>query len=723
MLVLGQLFDELKRRNVFRVAVAYLVAAWLVLQVSQLVLEAIDAPAWVIQVFLLIFALGLPLALLFSWAYELTPEGIKREKEVDRAKSVTPQTGKKLDQITIGMVIALVVFIAADRTFFAQRVAHTPAPEVTQTAIEDKSLAVLAFEDLSQEGDQAYFADGLSEELLNVLSQVPDLKVAGRTSSFAFKDRNMDLREIGEILNVAHILEGSVRKSGERIRVTAQLINASDGFHLYSESFDRDLTDIFAVQDEIAGKISTALQSELIGTATVHEATPTQIEAYDLYLVARQKIHTRDKAEMEDASRLLDQALAIDPDYAPALAQKALAVYLLSDSSGSYGDIPVKQALAVSRPAVNRAIELDPTLAEAHAVSAILMQEETDFSLEKEIATLEHALSLNPNLDNARTWLATAYSDAGRFGESTALYESVVERDPLFGPAFNNLTQSYVFTLEFDKANALIGRVERITGETEHTDQAWGTLAFAQGELARAVRHYRRVYEDNPSHTINRLFYGFTLLRLGEYEPILEVGLPPFQLQALTALKRYEEAEALLDQLSPLLPVDAVITAAAYHYVDRQMYDELIAYVERHFGSLDALIEHFDTPDGTDAGFAAPLAYACLQLGDEAAFGNLTEFLAGAIEKRRATGADTVGLWFDQADLAVLTGMDEVVYENIVKIADNGPGVGIFRNPLFAPLLEQERFRLQNKILIDGANAERAKLGLGPYQAPLTAMD
>ena len=621
------------------------------------------------------------------------------------------------------MVIALVLFIAADRTFFSQRIARSPDREITQTAIEDKSVAVLAFEDLSQEGDQAYFAEGLSEELLNVLSQVPDLKVAGRTSSFAFKDRKIDLREIGEILNVAHILEGSVRKSGNRIRVTAQLINATDGFHLYSESFDRDLTDIFEVQDEIAGKISAALQSELIGTAAVLEVTPTEIEVYDLYLIARQKIHTRDKAEMEDASLLLDQALAIDPNYAPALAQKAMAVFLLSDNSGSYGDIPIEQAIGVSRPTINRAIELDPQLAEAHAVSALLMDAESGYSLDKEIATLEHALSLNPNLDNARNWLATAYFDAGRDADSIALYESVVERDPLYGPAFNNLTQSYVFAFEYDKANALIGRVERITGENESTNMAWGTLAFAQGELARAVRHYRRVYEVNPSNSINQLFYGFTLMRLGEYETVLEVGTPTFQVGALTALKRYEEADALLNELSPILPFDAVVNTAAYCYVDRGMHAELIAYVEQHFGSLDVLIEHFDTPDGSNAGFAAPLAYAYLQLGDEVAFRKLTEFLAGAIEKRRAAGRDNVGIWFDQADLAVITGMDDVVLEIITKIAENGPGVGIFNNPLYAPLLVQERFRMQEKNLIDRTNEERAKLGLGPYQAPLAAMD
>ncbi len=295
---MGQLFDELKRRNVIRVAVAYLIATWLVLQVADLVLENISAPVWVMQVFMLVFALGFPLVLTFSWAYELTSAGLKKEREVDRDQSITRSTGRKLNQITIGMLVTVVLFVGYERSISPEQ--NNSAPVAT-AQVTDKSVAVLAFEDLSAAGDHAYFAEGLSEELLNVLSQVPDLQVAGRTSSFAFKGQNTDLREIGEILNVAHILEGSVRTSGNRIRVTAQLINAADGFHLFSETYDRDLTDIFAVQDDIAEKISTALQSELIGTVDVREATPTQIETFDLYLLARQNIHTRDKDKMTEA--------------------------------------------------------------------------------------------------------------------------------------------------------------------------------------------------------------------------------------------------------------------------------------------------------------------------------------------------------------------------------------------------------------------------------------
>ena len=224
---MSQLFDELKRRNVFRVAVAYLVSGWLVLQIAELVLDSTGAPEWVMKVLLLLGLLGLPIALVFSWAYELTPEGVKREKDVDRSSSITRDTGRKLNIVTIGMLGAVIAIFALDRLYLHEGHDAAESPAAAQA---EKSIAVLAFEDMSPEGDQAYFADGLSEELLNVLAQVGDLQVAGRTSSFAFKGQNKDLREIGDLLNVAHILEGSVRRSGNRIRVTARIGIAKKGW-------------------------------------------------------------------------------------------------------------------------------------------------------------------------------------------------------------------------------------------------------------------------------------------------------------------------------------------------------------------------------------------------------------------------------------------------------------------------------------------------------------
>ena len=338
---LGKIFDELKRRNVIRVAVAYLVSGWLVLQIADLVVDGIGAPDWVMKFLLLLGLLGLPIVLVFSWAYELTPEGVKREKDVDRSTSITSTTGRKLK---IGMLVAVLAVVALDRLYLPDK-NQAAAPQAA--APVEKSIAVLAFEDLSPDGDHAYFAEGLSEELLNVLAQVGDLQVAGRTSSFAFKGQNKDLREIGELLNVAHVLEGSVRRAGNRIRVTAQLIKASDGFHLFSQTYDREFTDVFAVQDEIAQEISNALLSEIVGTESM-VSTRTDTEAYELYLLARQRIHTRDIYRMREANNMLERVLDIDPLYAPALAQKALVTYLMSDNIGAYGDIPVAEALPVA---------------------------------------------------------------------------------------------------------------------------------------------------------------------------------------------------------------------------------------------------------------------------------------------------------------------------------------------------------------------------------------
>lgn len=717
------LFSELQRRNVFRVAIAYVVAAWLVLQVSQLVLEAMEAPAWVLKVFLLIFALGLPFTLLFSWAYELTPEGLKKDQDVDRSGSITHGTGKKLNQITIVMVIALVVFVVLDRAYFATPTRSTVEAGPDLAVIAEKSIAVLAFEDLSADGDQEYFADGLSEELLNVLARMPDLQVAGRTSSFAFKGQNRDLREIGEILNVAHILEGSVRKAGNKIRVTAQLINAETGFHLYSDTYDRDLTDVFAVQDEIAAAITGALRTELIG-AIAQETAETSIEVYDLYLVARQKIYTRDIDEMKEASRLLDQALELDGEYAPALAQKALAVVLLSDGVGSYGDIPAAEAYAAARPLVDRAIAIDASLAEAHAVSGLIMGGEIGPSNDDEIAVLEHALSLNPNLDNTRNWLSTAYGEASRNEESRALLEVVVERDPMFGPAFNNLIQSYLGTRDFDLGNALVGRVERIVGETDDVNQSWGMIALAQGESARAIRHLRKSYDVNPTNTVIQFGYGAALSTIGEFETMIEVGRPLTVAFALDQLGRYDEARAALDTV----PIgksgnDAnnfIMAANAYHFMVSEQYDDAVRYVEEHFADLDAMLQRFERTDGSNSGYLAPLAYSYLQAGRESVFKKLTDALAES-DARRAVALDkSYGSIINSINLAALTGTDEEVLIQVQRLIDNnGVGVNLFDTPIFDRMQENAEFQRLDAILVKRANDERAKLGLDPYQSAL----
>ncbi len=717
---MGHLFDELKRRNVIRVAVAYVVAAWLVLQVADLVLENISAPDWIMQVFMLAFALGFPLVLIFSWVYELTAQGLKREHEVDRDQSITRSTGRKLDLITIAMLIAVVLFVLYERTISPDA---TDSDPVGAAAITDKSVAVLAFQDLSAEGDHAYFAEGLSEELLNVLSQVADLKVAGRTSSFAFKGQNTDLREIGEILNVAHILEGSVRTSGNRIRVTAQLINASDGFHLFSESYDRELTDIFAVQDDIAAKISAALQSELIGTTSVPVATPTHIEAFDIYLLARQNIHTRDKDKMVEALTLLDQAIAIDPEYAPALAQKALVTYLLSDSSGSYGEMPAAEAISIARPLLDKALRIDSRLAEAHAISGLILSAE-NASPEVAAARLRHALALNPNLDDARNWLAAELVNLGLAAEARALLEEVVERDPMYPPAFNNLIIDYSGTGEFDKGDALIGRVARIVGDTPDVSHAWGTQANVQGELAAAVRHLKIAYDHNPTATIAKQWLGFTLLDIGDFETASIAGSPVHRLLAHAALGNNKEADNIIESMD-LESGDRFLEWAniASYLAGSGRYTELIELVARHFGNSDGLLQAQPNTGYWGAGYLGPLAYAFLQQGKEAGFHRLLEEMGEDLSEQRATGIDNRYHWFSQAQYAALTGdLDEVLKQMQRAVASGYVSTYAFASPIFDSVREDPRFQNIEQQVLTRVDEERAKLGMEPYR-PFAATD
>lgn len=324
------LLDELKRRNVVRVGAAYLIVAWLVAQIADLGLENFGAPVWVIRTILFLLALGFPLAIFFAWAFELTPEGLKREKDVDRSKSVTPVTGRKLDFVVIGaLVVALVYFVwerqslvdGADSEMIpvAAEVEDTPA-----TAREKRSIAVLPFVNMSSDPEQEWFADGLTEELLNALARTPDLLVAARTSSFKFKGTTEDIPTIAAALGVAHVLEGSVRRGRDRLRVTAQLVRASDGFHLWSQSYDRNPDDVIAIQEEVAIKIARALDTAMDPEALARmvSAGTASVPAYEAYLEALaygvRTVETGDSQLLLKRRTALERAQELDPDFSAA---------------------------------------------------------------------------------------------------------------------------------------------------------------------------------------------------------------------------------------------------------------------------------------------------------------------------------------------------------------------------------------------------------------------
>jgi TolB-like protein len=431
-------FIELKRRNVFRVGIAYGITAWLLAQIADLSLENFGAPEWVIKTILLVLLIGFPLALLLAWAFELTPDGLKREKDVDRSESVTADTGKKLNTAILVLIAAAVAYLLIDR--FQQPldresadlpVAVEKAPEPVAPAVEETqpSIAVLPFINMSTDPEQEFFSDGISEELLNLLVRVDGLQVASRTSSFIYKGENLNIGQIAGELKVNHILEGSVRKSGNRVRITAQLIDVSSDRHLWSETFDRELTDIFAIQDEIAQAIVSALQQELgIGLETVRvRATTDNLDAYQLYLKARGLFIARQ--DLEESVRLFGQATEMDPAFARAWEGLAAAHSVAHDWLAGDGI----DHLALADEAADRALAIDPDLSLAYAVkggNAPLTRKTGAYAYALEM--LGTAIEKDPKNATAWLWRGLVFKGMGYLELAMDDLRDCLEVDPAY---------------------------------------------------------------------------------------------------------------------------------------------------------------------------------------------------------------------------------------------------------------------------------------------------
>ena len=418
---MASLWGELKRRNVVRVAIAYVIVGWLILQFADVLIPLLTLPESVGRLIFLLLLIGFPLALFFAWAYELTPEGLKKEKEVDRSESITHITGRKLDFIIIGVLLVVLAMFAVERfVLLPDRAPATEAPqEIVATEIQ-QSIAVLPFANMSPDPDQEYFADGLAEEILNLLAKIPELKVIGRTSSFAFKGKNEDLRVIGEKLGVATLLEGSVRKSGDTVRITAQLIDTSDGAHIWSDTYNRTMTDIFAVQDDVAAAIIDALQLHI--TAIPARGRPTEnAEAYALFLKARVSLNTSDNTTAE---KLLLEAVELDPEFAEAYE---LLAHVYRDQTGRKFESAVGQKLMGDVAA--KALEFDPDLIYAQAAYQIGNIE--SYSHLGEIEALERVLRASPNHTWAMDGLVFDLMVAGYLQEAVGVAERFVDLEPL----------------------------------------------------------------------------------------------------------------------------------------------------------------------------------------------------------------------------------------------------------------------------------------------------
>ncbi len=554
-------WGELKRRNVVRVAIAYAIVSWLILQLADVVLDNIEAPNWVFQAILLLLIIGFPVALIFAWAYELTPEGLKKEKDVDRTESITHITGRKLDFAIIGvLLVALAVFAVERFVLQPDRAPATDAPQEIVTTEVQQSIAVLPFVNMSADPEQEYFSDGIAEEILNGLAKVPGLPVVARTSAFSFKGQNIDIREVGETLNANHVLEGSVRKAGDRLRITAQLISVADGYHLWSETYDRQMDDIFAIQEEIARAVISELEVTLglaDETNLLRQGT-TNTEAYNWFLRGNYYIGRQTPEAFDKAIESYAKAIELDPEFAGGHGGLAYGL--------AYGATfaPYLQVAERVREAYTRALAIDEN--QIHALMAKAADAAfTDYDFMTAEQAIRRALTVSVNntlVIDAYWWLVL--SGQRRFDEVLQYLAIAEQADPLsslvkqgigYNLAWrgdhqdslpyleaaldlnpNDLFAAYMLGLMYveldrlDEAKTSVRQLEAITGA-----DAW--LLSAQ-----AILHIAREDEASARQVLDQMI---EMHNAGIFDPILapSIGNVYMRLREIEeAIKWYERA-------------------------------------------------------------------------------------------------------------------------------------------------------------------------------------
>jgi TolB-like protein/Flp pilus assembly protein TadD len=443
---LRNFFAELRRRNVYKVAIAYGVVAWLVMQIATQVFPFLEIPNWAIRLVIMLIVIGFPIALVIAWAFELTPEGLKRTEFADELPTKSARSHAWIYVVIVAGAISVGLF------FFGRYTATSKQSGLTE--VPAKSIAVLPFVNMSADKNDEYLSDGISEELITALSKITGLQVKARTSSFAFKGKSEDIQKIGELLHVSHLVEGSVAKAGNRLRISAQLIQASDGNHLWSDTYDREMQDIFAVRSDVAQQVVQALQVKL-GVEATRALTqkPTEnLKAFQYYMQGRASTQRRTRDDLLAAIRYYQKAIEEDPNYALAYAGLADAYGTL----GFYGYIAPIEARRKQEEAARKALALDENLAEAHAAlgAAYMAFAPSDFSLgDRE---LRHAIELSPSLALAHSYLGNSLVRQGRVDKGLEEYLRARELDPLSSIIARNVAMPYYLKRDYVRALDLL---------------------------------------------------------------------------------------------------------------------------------------------------------------------------------------------------------------------------------------------------------------------------
>jgi len=680
------LFNELKRRNVIRVAIGYVAGSWLLIQVAETLFPLFGLPDSATRMVVIILGIGLIPALMLSWVFEFTPEGLKLESNIDRSQPIDKDKGKTFDRAVMVVLALALTYFAFDKFILAESRMETARQEGRSQALTesygDKSIAVLSFVDMSPDKNQEYMSDGIAEELLNLLAKIPELRVISRSSAFSFKGKDIDIPTIAEQLNVAHILEGSIRKAGDRIRITTQLIEARSDTHLWSETYDRVLDDIFGIQDEIAQKVVDELKFTLLGESP--RATQTDPEAYEEYLLGQHLMHDRTKASLKKAVEHFVRAIEADPNYAPAYAAQSLAWSLLLSGYARYGDLTLEESVGNALPLANKALELDPDLAEAYVAMGLIRHGQQNYV--DAMRQYDKAIELNPNY-------ALAYNARGvaamTFGDYDAELESVrkaAELDPLALAPQGNYVHALFRRGRYDELEPGMQRIKAIGLHFWAYSRYWHQ--WHQGQFSDAI---------------------VTLMEGRESEPAfrpLETGL----IYMFSALDLRAESERLLNQADRKIPWqwqgnwETVIGFALEDYQanpdDRLTVAALgEAYLaggdlESAAPLLERYIESFEDGVGPSAQIAGYVTLLRQAKGDANDISLILETLKAREERAIDGGLVNIELDLMTAMIALIEDNEEKALDALQKIAA-GPGIArplVASLRLLTPLKDSKRF-------------------------------
>ena len=540
------IFRELQRRNVLRVAAGYIALSWLIVQVMDTLSDAFGFTGEDVRTAVIVLAVCFIPVMIISWAFELTPEGFKRDAEVERGTPAALRSKKRLDRFVTAALALAVAYFVIDELLIE--------PHESPVVIADRSIAVLPFVNMSSDAEQEYFSDGISEELLNLLARIPELRVISRSSAFSYKGKDINIPDVARELNVAHVLEGSVRKAGNTIRITAQLIHGPTDEHVWSDTWDRELVDIFAIQDEIAGIVVDQLKVELLDE--VPRTTPVDPEAYTLYLQADHLMNYGPpdgdyQRGLREAVELLERAISIQPDYVDAMNELSLALYRLWDRKTRAGtDDPLYLRLTELQL---RALEIDPDNPVATVYQA--WGELDALRPAAEAARMfEKAYNMAPADDDVTRNVALFARSIGRLDTAIAIARYVVSRDPKRATAHYQLSQAY-----------------RDAGMLDEAEEA-GRRARALGMRLDFSIAKTRMYQGDPE----------PMLAFNENNP--GGGWQSFRSQAMAlhTAGRFAESDAALEKLLDV-SVDAPASDIAAVYAWRGEADGAFEWLDRAF--------------------------------------------------------------------------------------------------------------------------------------------